>query len=70
MNREISPHIFRAYDIRGLYQKDVYPELFYKIGLATGAYLKSEHNGKNILKNPGKLSSKILSIFKTNTLLT
>ena len=49
MNREISPHIFRAYDIRGLYQKDVYPELFYKIGLATGTYLTSEHTGKHMV---------------------
>jgi phosphomannomutase len=46
MNLEISPHIFRAYDIRGLYQKDVNPELFYKIGLAAGTYLKSEYDGK------------------------
>jgi phosphomannomutase len=49
MKTEISPHIFRAYDIRGLYQKDISPELFYKIGLATGTYLKTEHNGKHMV---------------------
>ena len=45
MTRAINTHIFRAYDIRGLYHKDVYPELFYKIGLATGIYLKKEIKG-------------------------
>ena len=49
MNTEISPHIFRAYDIRGLYQKDISPELFYKIGLAAGTYLKTEHKGKTMV---------------------
>ncbi len=49
MNQGISPHIFRAYDIRGLYQKDISPELFYKIGLAAGTYVKNEHQGKHMV---------------------
>ena len=41
MNSNISKHIFRAYDIRGLYEKDITPELFYKIGIASGNFVKS-----------------------------
>jgi len=44
MNK-ISEHIFRAYDIRGLYGKDIDPTVFYQIGLAAGAYLKKKLNG-------------------------
>ena len=49
MKQEISPHIFRAYDIRGLYQKDIYPELFYHIGSAAGTYVKSHLFGNNLV---------------------
>lgn len=37
---EIPSHIFRAYDIRGLYKTDISPELFYKVGMATGTFMK------------------------------
>jgi phosphomannomutase len=45
MSLKISKHIFRAYDIRGLYNKDINPEIFYRIGLATGEYLKKDIGG-------------------------
>ena len=45
MNQDISKHIFRAYDIRGIYQDDISPELFYKIGLAAGTYIKKDSDG-------------------------
>ena len=48
MQNNISKHIFRAYDIRGIYQDDIYPELFYKIGQASGTYVKRVLNGKNL----------------------
>jgi len=48
MINEISPHIFRAYDIRGLYGKDIDPILFYKIGLSAGRYVKKDLNGSNM----------------------
>ena len=38
MKIDISRHIFRAYDIRGIYNKDISPDLFYRIGLAAGTY--------------------------------
>jgi phosphomannomutase / phosphoglucomutase len=40
MSQPISKQIFRAYDIRGLYNKDISPDVFYKIGLAAGTYVK------------------------------
>jgi len=48
MKLDISKHIFRAYDIRGVYKKDISPELFYKIGLASGNYLKKVIHGRKI----------------------
>ncbi len=48
MTEEISPHIFRAYDIRGLYGKDIDPMLFYKIGLSAGTYVKTKLNGNTM----------------------
>jgi phosphomannomutase/phosphoglucomutase len=49
MNQPISEHIFRAYDIRGLYNKDISSDVFYKIGLATGTYVKQEMRGTQII---------------------
>ncbi len=48
MKQPISKLIFRAYDIRGLYNKDISPEIFYKIGLAAGTYVKHTMQGKQI----------------------
>ncbi len=48
MNNTISKHIFRAYDIRGIYNKDISPDLFYKIGLAAGSYVKNIIGGTNL----------------------
>jgi len=39
--KKINPNIFRAYDIRGLYPKDLNEEVTYKIGLAFSNFLKS-----------------------------
>jgi len=48
MTTSISKNIFRAYDIRGLYNKDISPEVFYDIGRATGTYVKTMLNGNRI----------------------
>ena len=48
MHQEISRHIFRAYDIRGIFNKDISPQIFYKIGCATGIYIKKVINGRNL----------------------
>ena len=48
MSQHISKQIFRAYDIRGLYNKDISPDVFYKIGLAAGTYVKQRMKGSQI----------------------
>jgi phosphomannomutase len=61
MTIEISPHIFRAYDIRGLYGKDIDPLLFYKIGLSAGTYLKNNFKGNTMtVGNDIRQSSHVL----------
>jgi phosphomannomutase len=49
MTQSISKQIFRAYDIRGLYNKDISPDVFYKIGLAAGSYVKQTMKGSRIV---------------------
>ncbi|MBR5227387.1 MAG: phosphomannomutase/phosphoglucomutase [Clostridia bacterium] len=44
--RNINPHIFRGYDIRGIYGEDITEDITYTIGLAYGTYIKEI--GKNI----------------------
>jgi len=46
---EISRHIFRAYDIRGLYNIDITPPIMYEIGLAFGSYVKEMLDGSEII---------------------
>jgi phosphomannomutase / phosphoglucomutase len=48
MEQHISKLIFRAYDIRGLYNKDITPDILYKIGLAAGTYVKQTMRGTRI----------------------
>ncbi len=56
--KTISKYIFRAYDIRGIYGKDIDPEIFYKIGLSAGKYVKEELKGNNMaVGNDIRLSS-------------
>ncbi|UCH88856.1 MAG: hypothetical protein JSV49_11545 [Thermoplasmata archaeon] len=40
--------IFRAYDIRGIYNKDISPETMYKIGLAVGNFTQFNLKGQNV----------------------
>ena len=46
MKQPISKLIFRAYDIRGLYNKDISTVVFYKIGLSAGTYVKKTMKGE------------------------
>lgn len=55
-------HIFRAYDIRGIFGKDLTPELMYRIGLALGTLMKRKKLGNNALVgNDIRESSEVLS---------
>ena len=49
MTLNISPHIFRAYDIRGLYNEDLTPEIIYRIGAAFGTYVNKILDGKKVV---------------------
>jgi phosphomannomutase len=49
MGEQISRQIFRAYDIRGLYNKDISPEVFYKIGCAAGTYVLNTMKGTQVV---------------------
>ncbi len=49
MNNDISPNIFRAYDIRGVYNKDITAPIMHKIGLAFGTYVKEMLNGEEVV---------------------
>ncbi|MCG3220692.1 MAG: phosphomannomutase/phosphoglucomutase [Candidatus Heimdallarchaeota archaeon] len=49
MTSKISPHIFRAYDIRGLYKKDLTPDIMYKIGLSVGTYVNRILEGESVV---------------------
>lgn len=49
MTQPISKQIFRAYDIRGLYNKDISPDVFYKIGRAAGTYVKQTMKGSTVV---------------------
>lgn len=49
MSEPISRQIFRAYDIRGLYNKDITPEVFYKIGCAAGTYVIKTMKGTHVV---------------------
>ncbi|MCE7743040.1 MAG: hypothetical protein GOP50_11380 [Candidatus Heimdallarchaeota archaeon] len=48
MNDEIPSHIFRAYDIRGLYNEDLTSTIMYQIGLAFGTYVSQKLKGKAV----------------------
>jgi phosphomannomutase len=49
MNEQISRQIFRAYDIRGVYNKDISPEVCYKIGCAAGTYVTQVMKGAQVV---------------------
>ncbi len=48
MSSNTNKHIFRAYDIRGIYQQDIDPCLFYQIGLAAGTYVRQHIKGSSM----------------------
>ena len=48
INSRFSPNIFRAYDIRGAYPREINEEIAYKVGLAFAEFVKKEK--RNIRK--------------------
>jgi len=47
MNYDELKHIFRAYDIRGIFNEEITPENHFRIGLAFGTFLKLEQGLKD-----------------------
>ena len=58
---EINPHIFRAYDIRGIYPKDLNETTFRKIGFALGRKRKKYLVGNDIRKSGKSLALALIS---------
>lgn len=60
--KNIKKHIFRGYDIRGIYNEDLFEDTAYTIGKAYGTYLKQNFNkNKVIVGHDNRESSPILS---------
>ena len=57
----INPTIFRQYDIRGIVDKDLTPEVLTLIGRALGAELRAQGESKIALGRDGRLSGESLS---------
>ena len=59
--KEIPAHIFRAYDIRGIFNDDLYPETILKIGSALGTYARERGEESFIVGNDIRTSSPLLA---------
>lgn len=58
---KISPQIFRAYDIRGIFPKEVNEDIFKKIGFVVGEREKKFFVGGDIRKSSKKLALALIS---------
>ena len=57
---QVNPYVFRAYDIRGIYGKDITEELFRKIGIVLGKKKKKFVVGNDIRKSGKKLAKALM----------
>ncbi|HBB03154.1 TPA: phosphomannomutase [Candidatus Peregrinibacteria bacterium] len=73
---KINPHIFRAYDIRGIAMKteksevDLTPELAYFIGKAAGKYLQNNFGKRIVVGRDIRITSKAIQASLINGLLS
>ena len=56
--REIAPHIFRGYDIRGIYGQDLNENTAYTIGKAYATYILENDHTKCIVGMDNRASSR------------
>lgn len=54
---DINPNIFRGYDIRAIYGKDLDENIAYTIGYAFGEYIKRENHTKCVIGHDNRQSS-------------
>jgi phosphomannomutase len=59
--KRIPAHIFRAYDIRGIFNDDLYPDTMLKIGHALGTYAGERSEKSVVVGNDIRTSSPLLS---------
>jgi phosphomannomutase/phosphoglucomutase len=57
ITKEINEHIFRGYDIRGVYERDLNEDVAYTIGKAFGTKLINEGKNKTLIGYDNRLSS-------------
>ncbi len=57
MGLHLDPHVFRAYDIRGIVDENLTEDLVYWIGRAFGAEAKGEDQNKVTIAGDGRLST-------------
>jgi phosphomannomutase/phosphoglucomutase len=55
---KINPQIYREYDIRGVVDKDLTPEIVRRLGQGFGTYMASRGHFKLVVGRDGRLSSK------------
>ena len=60
MSDYIPDHVFRAYDIRGLYPNEINEDFFYKFGQAVGTKISLSNNKIVNVCADGRLSSNSL----------
>ncbi len=59
--KKINPDIFREYDVRGTYPKDINENVAYTFGKAYGTYIKRFHQSECIVGHDNRLSSDSLT---------
>jgi len=57
---KINPQIYREYDIRGVVDKDLTPEVVRRMGQGFGTYMASRGHFKLVVGRDGRISSKVL----------
>jgi len=55
---KINPQIYREYDIRGVVDKDLTPDIVRRLGQGFGTYMANRDNFKLVVGRDGRLSSK------------
>lgn len=68
-NKNISPYIFREYDIRGIYGKDINDDTAYTIGVAFGTYIQKLGKKQCLIGHDNRLSSPALTTNLINGIL-
>ena len=61
IKENINPYIFRGYDIRGVYPKDIDEDTAYTIGLSFGSYIQNLGKKQCIVGHDNRLSSPSLT---------